>query len=115
MNTVRCWRRSVTLAVAAACVFARAADNARADSRQDTVITVGELCSGCVRNITERLKKVPDVSTVRCNTWANTVTVAPKPGKTLSPRTLWEAMQRVGNPPKKLVGPTGTFTSKPKE
>jgi copper chaperone CopZ len=98
-----------------ACVFALAADDARAASRQDTVITVSELCSGCVRNIKKRLKELPEVSYVNCNTATKTVTVVPKSGKSLSPRVLWEAMQGVGNPPKKLVDPTGTYTSKPKQ
>jgi hypothetical protein len=113
MNSMGFWRLPAMLAVA--CVFALAADDARAASRKDTVITVSELCSGCVRNIKVRLRKLPEVAAVYCNTATRTVTVSPKAGKSLSPRVLWEAMQGVGNPPKKLVGPTGTYTSKPKQ
>jgi copper chaperone CopZ len=115
MSLIRIGRRSAALALAVACVLALGTDAAHAANAQNTVITVDEMCSGCVRNITKRMKKFPDVSTVKCNMATRTVTIAPKAGKTLSPRTLWEAMQGVGNPPKKLVGPTGTFTSKPKE
>lgn len=115
MNAKCLPRLPAMLVLAAVCVCLIAVDEARAASRQDTVITVGELCSGCVRNIKERLRKLPDVAIVRCNMATRTVTVTPKAGKSLSPRVLWGAMQGVGNPPRKLVGPTGTFTSKPKE
>lgn len=115
MNSTKSWCRPANLAVAMACLFALAVEHARAASRQDTVITVSELCSGCVSNIKKRLRKLPEVSYVSCNTATKTVTVVPKSGKSLSPRVLWQAMQGVGNPPKKLVGPSGTFTSKPKE
>jgi copper chaperone CopZ len=105
----------VALVVAVVCVSALAADNTHGASPQKTVITVGEMCNGCVQRITTRLKRLPEVSTVKCNLATRTVTVAPKAGQSLSPRTLWQAMAGIGMTPKKLVGPAGTFTSKPKQ
>lgn len=109
------WHRPAALELAVACILALGTNIAQAADAQTTVISVDEMCSGCVRSITQRLKRMPDVSTVKCNMATKTVTITPKSGKTLSPRTLWNAMQGVGSPPKKLVGPSGTFMSKPKE
>lgn len=80
---------------------------------QNTVITVGEMCGGCVKSITARLNKLPDIAAVQCDIKTKTVTVVPRDGKSLSPRTLWEAMAEIGKTPKKLVAPAGSFTSKP--
>lgn len=80
---------------------------------KSTVITVGEMCGGCVKKITAKFNGFADVDKVQCDVKAKTVTVIPKAGKTLSPRTLWEAMESIGKKPKQLAGPDGTFTSKP--
>ena len=82
----------------------------------DTVITLrGEMCGGCIKRITARLTKLADVDKVQCEVKAKTVTVTPKQDKTLSPRALWEALESIGKRPQQLVGPSGTFTSKPKK
>ena len=90
-------------------VFAEAAE-----SKKSTVITVGEMCGGCVKRITAKLEKTSDIADIQCDVKAKTVTVTPEKSKTLSPRALWEAMEEIGKTPKKLAGPSGTFTSKPK-
>ena len=79
-----------------------------------TVITVGEMCGGCVKRIEAKLKPVDGIADVRCDIQKQTVTVLPDPKVKLSPKWLWEAMESIGKPPKKLVGPSGTFTKKPK-
>jgi hypothetical protein len=43
------------------------------------------------------------------------VTLVPEPRVVLSPRRLWEEFEEIGKPPKKLAGPSGVFTKKPKE
>ncbi len=79
-----------------------------------TTITVGEMCGGCVKRITAKLEPMEDVAKIRCDVKTNRVAVLPKQGRVLSPRALWEALDEIGKTPKKLSGPSGTFTSKPK-
>ncbi|MDZ4686214.1 MAG: heavy-metal-associated domain-containing protein [Planctomycetaceae bacterium] len=81
---------------------------------KDTVMAVGEMCGGCVTKITAKLKPMPDVGHIVCDIPKKTVTVTPAAGKSLSPKTLWEAMESIGKTPKSLTGPSGTFNSKPK-
>jgi len=81
---------------------------------QDTVMVVGEMCGGCVKNITAKLKPMPEVGNIACDIAIKTVTVTPATGKTLSPKALWEAMESISKTPKSLTGPSGTFKSKPK-
>ena len=83
-------------------------------SKKDTVMTVGEMCGGCVTNINAKLKPMSDVANVSCDIAKKTVTVTPATGKTLSPKVLWEAMESIGKTPKSLLGPSGTFKAKPK-
>jgi copper chaperone CopZ len=71
------------------------------------------MCGGCVKNMTAKLEPMPNVGSIASDVKAKTITVTPKPGKVLSPRALWEAMEDIGKTPAKLAGPTGTFTSKP--
>src|SRR5262249_43948091 len=40
--------------------------------------------------------------------------VMPKPGQAVSPRALWEAVEKAGKTPTKLEGPSGTFTARPR-
>lgn len=82
---------------------------------KNTVITVSEMCGGCVKRITAKLEKMEDIHDIKCDVKAKTVAVVPEKDKTLSPRALWEAMDEIGKTPTKLTGPSGTFTSKPKK
>ncbi|MGH7126971.1 MAG: heavy-metal-associated domain-containing protein [Planctomycetaceae bacterium] len=79
-----------------------------------TVITVGEMCGGCVKRITAKLEPMPGIADVRCDIETKRVFVTPEKDVALSPRGLWEAMESIGKTPKRLTGPSGTFTSKPK-
>ena len=72
------------------------------------------MCGGCAKKIEKKLKPMQGVGELRFDAKAKTVTVVPKPKATLSPLTLWTAMEEIGKTPKKLVGPAGTFTKKPK-
>ncbi len=81
---------------------------------QNTVMVVGEMCGGCVTKITAKLKPMPEVGQITYDIPMKTVTLTPAAGKTLSPKTLWEAMETIGKTPKSLTGPSGTFESKPK-
>ncbi len=78
-----------------------------------TTITVGEMCSGCVKKITARLEQEKSIAKIKCDIPTKTVTLAPADNVRFSPKKLWEIMESIGKKPKKLVGPNGTFTSKP--
>lgn len=77
-----------------------------------TVMTVGEMCGGCVKKITARLTQMPEVADVMCDLAAKSVTVTPKAGG-VSARALWEAMDEIGKTPVKLVDATSEYTEKP--
>lgn len=110
-------RRSF-FSVIAVCSLAFVADTAIAEAAEpnqaETVITVGEMCGGCVKKIEKKLKPMEGIASVRCDIKTKTVTVLPESKASLSPKVLWEAMASIGKTPKKLVGPSGTFTEKPK-
>ena len=103
------------LAVAALFAAGEATTAEAASPKTPTVITVGGMCGGCVKKITARFDKIDGVAGVRCDVKKQMVTVGPEKGYVLSPRGLWEEMEKLGKPPKKLAGPQGVFTSKPKE
>ncbi len=86
---------------------------ARAADSSVTTILVGEMCGGCVKRITAKLEPMDDVAKIHCDVKTNRVAVLPVKGRTLSPRGLWAALDEIGKTPKKLSGPSGTFTSKP--
>ena len=80
-----------------------------------TTITIdGEMCSGCVKKLTSKLIEVPGVRDIKGDVKAKTMTITPASGANVSPLSLWEAVEKAGKKPGKLVGPRGTFTSKPK-
>jgi copper chaperone CopZ len=109
--------RTLFLGVAALCGLALVATASAADApakrKTETVITVAEMCGGCAKKIEKKLNPMEGVADVRFDLKAKTVTVVPKPKATLSPKALWVAMEEIGKTPKKLVGPSGTFTEKP--
>ncbi|MEM6689016.1 MAG: heavy-metal-associated domain-containing protein [Planctomycetota bacterium] len=80
-----------------------------------TTVTVGEMCGGCVKRITAHFEKVEDVSKIKCDIEAKTVMLFPAKDVQLSPLKVWEMMEGIGKKPVKLIGPEGTFTSKPKQ
>ena len=96
-------------------LFSLGAFSATADAApppQDTVVTFGEMCGGCVKRINARLTTMPEIAGVKCDVATKSATVTPGTSG-VSPRVLWEALEEIGKTPVKLVGPTGTFTTKP--
>lgn len=57
---------------------------------------------------------MPGIAKVTGDTKAKKVTIVPVPAVDLSPRALWEAIEKARKKPVMLVGPHGTFKSKPK-
>lgn len=78
-----------------------------------TVVTVGEMCGGCVKKITARFADSKGIASVQCDIESKTATFFPAVGYRLSPRGLWVSMEEIGKTPVRLEGPSGVFTSKP--
>jgi copper chaperone CopZ len=79
-----------------------------------TVIEVHNMhCNDCARKIASKLYGVPGVVAVRTNVKANVAIITPQQQRRPSPKALWEAVEKAGFKPVKLVGPEGEFTSKP--
>lgn len=85
---------------------------AEAAPPHETVVTFGEMCGGCVKRIEARLTKMPEIAGVKCDVAAKSATVTPA-ASGVSARVLWEALEEIGKTPVKMVGPSGTFTTKP--
>lgn len=80
-----------------------------------TTIAVPDLhCNGCIKVVATKLNEVPGVAAVGGDMQTKTVTVRPKPQQVVSPRAIWEAVEKAGKHPTVLVGPSGKFTEKPK-
>jgi copper chaperone CopZ len=70
-------------------------------------------CGACAKKIASKLYAVPGVVEVRADVKKNIAYVVPQKDKTLSPRTLWQAVEAAGFKVAKLEGPQGTFTTVP--
>ncbi len=79
-----------------------------------TTITVPDMhCISCAKQMATHLYQVPGVATVQANVPATTLIVNPHPSRVLSPKALWEAVEKAGYRPSRLQGPNGIFSSKP--
>ncbi len=85
-----------------------------ADEKPTTIAIPGMHCNGCAKKVTDQLKAVTDVEKAEADMATKTVKVTAKSGKSLSPKKLWEAVEKGEQSPTKLEGPKGTFTEKPK-
>ena len=103
----------VVLMVAAVLTASVASSAEREKTR--TVMTVGEMCGGCVKKITKRFDGVKGIAKVQCSIEKQSVTLIPKQGARLSPKGVWEIMESIGKTPTKMITPDGTYTSKPKK
>jgi copper chaperone CopZ len=81
-----------------------------------TAIFVGDMhCSECAQKIANKLYTVKGVSKVSANLKTGIAYVTPAKEKKLSPRALWEAVEKADFTPIKLEGPSGKFMKKPKK
>jgi copper chaperone CopZ len=78
-----------------------------------TVMSVGEMCGGCVKRITAKLAPMDGIARVECSIERKSVSVVPAAGRQLSPQAIWDAMAQIGKTPVQLVGPSGTFSDRP--
>ena len=92
-----------------------ASDDAAGPVTNKTIITLQVLtCESCAKKVAAQLSEVRGVNSVQMDVKSKTATVVPSRNATLSPRQLWEAIEKAGKTPVKLAGPSGTFISKPK-
>ena len=85
--------------------------NAAASNAKTTITLKVLTCESCAKKVAAKLSEVAGVGDVK----SKTAIVVPKGDATLSPLKLWEAIEKAGKEPVKLEGPSGTFTSKPKQ
>jgi len=104
--------RSAILVLAGLFSLGSLSATAEAAAPQDTVVTFGEMCGGCVKRINAQLTKMPEIAGVKCDVATKSATVTPA-ASGVSARVLWEALEGIGKTPVKMVGPSGTFTTKP--
>ena len=79
-----------------------------------TISIQGMHCAGCANKVTRRLQAVSGVATAKTDAPSSTAWATAKVGAAPSPKAMWEAVEAAGYKPLKVVGPSGTFTTKPK-
>lgn len=79
-----------------------------------TTITCNRLCPVCGQKIATALRTMPGVVDAQVNVETKTLIVLTQPQVVLSPRTMWETVERGGEQPIRLFGPSGTFTEEPR-
>lgn len=90
--------------------------HATAAETSSTSITIeGMHCAGCAKKIATRLRAVSGVADAQVSVETGTASVTAKDKSNVSPRTLWETIEKAGYTPTKLVGPSGSFTKKPEK
>ena len=113
MNPLRLLVMSLTLGLGLTTASSESA--AAADAKLSTSISIDGLhCAACAKKIEGKLKAIREVSTVKIDVEAGIATVTSKVDKSLSPRAMWEAVEKAGFTPTQLDGPSGSLTEKPK-
>lgn len=107
--------RSFALAAFLSCLAVLTPLAAAASPKDGTIVTVKKLCPTCGKKIVQKLEQIPHVASASINVEQRLVQVTAKPGQILSPRLVWELVEKGGEQPVKLQGPSGTFTAKPQE
>jgi len=78
-----------------------------------TVVTVKALCPNCGKKIVAKLSELPNVEGASLNLEKRAIYVRCTAGTSVSPRAIWETVERGGELPIRLDGPHGSFTAKP--
>ena len=103
------------LVLVAAMLWTQFGDKAQAASPEVTTVHVKDMhCEHCAQKIARKLFAVKGVVKVQASVKHDLVLITPQAGKAISARAIWEAVVAGEAEPTKLVGPSGTFTSKPR-
>lgn len=70
-------------------------------------------CGACAKKIARKLYAVPGVVKVQTSVKKSVAVVTPQKTRQVAPRAVWEAVEKAGFKPVKLVGPAGTYRAKP--
>ena len=107
-------RRHFLGALAGAALL-QSGSSAFAATAEPTTVYVEDLhCENCARKVAGKLFSVKGVVKVQANVDKKLFLITPQAGKTISPRGVWDAVIAGEAAPVKLVGPSGTFKSKPR-
>lgn len=74
----------------------------------------GMHCESCAEQVAKKLSAVSAVASVKIDVKAGKAVIVAAKDKVVSPKALWEAVLATGYTPKKIDGPSGAFTKKPK-
>ena len=98
-----------------ACCAAVSAEVVGATAAKITLTVEGMSCQGCASKVNKEVSTVLGVETAKADAAKGEVAVTPKKDAKVSPKALWEAVEKAGYKPKKIETPTGSFTEKPKD
>ncbi len=107
-------RKVFVLGMVAAFTFLATSLVQAEESTVTTISVKGMHCAGCASKVASKLDALAGVQKSKVDAEKSVAIVTPKPKSALSPKALWEAVEKAGYEPIKLVGPSGTFTEKPK-
>lgn len=107
-------RRSILYGVASAALLVVANAAQSADPLPTTISVQGMHCVVCASKVAGQLQSVVGVQKAQVNAENAVAVVVAKSDSVPSPRAMWEAVEKAGYKPTKLVGPAGTFVAKPK-
>lgn len=107
LNLAKCTKAIVVLISMCSTVAALGA------APQATTISCNRLCPTCGQKIATTLRAMPGVVDAQVQVEAKALVIIAQPQVVLSPRALWETVERGGEQPLRLSGPSGTFTEKP--
>lgn len=107
-------RRYVLYAIGMSALWLAASTTYSADPPVTTISVKGMQCAACASHVSEHLQAIPGVAKAQADAAKAVAVITAKGNANPSPRALWEAVEKAGYTPVKIVGPGGTFTSKPK-
>ena len=107
-------RRFVLFGIASVVLLVAARTALSADPPPTTISVQGMHCVACASKVAGNLQAVVGVQKAEVDADKAVAVVMAKSSVAPSPKALWEAVEKAGYKPTKLVGPSGTFTSKPK-
>lgn len=84
-----------------------------ADPAPTTITIPGMHCGGCAKKVAAKLTAVAGVAKAEADVEAKTIRITPKADVVVSPKALWEAVEKAEQTPTRLDGPSGVFTKKP--
>lgn len=107
-------RRSIVFGIASATLLLAVNAAQTAEPPRTTISVQGMHCVVCASKVAGHLQAVVGVQKAQVDAEKAVAVVTAKSDSAPSPRAMWEAVEKAGYKPTKLVGPAGTFVGKPK-